>query len=175
MKKILSILFSVLIFAGSVGAQNMEGENKMKTIIVYKSQTGFTKQYAEWISEETGFEAVELKKVSKEQIQNADRVVYGESIKADNLMNLSKIRNMNPKNLVIFAVGLTEPSPEYPKKLAEVNQTGDIPLYYMHGGVRFSKLDFFSRLILKKVTGLTEDVDYTNKDYIKEIVEYLKA
>lgn len=57
---------------------------------------------------------------------------------------------MNPENLVIFAVGLTEKSDEYTKKLAEVNQTGDAKLFYIRGGVKFSKLGFFERAILKK-------------------------
>ena len=33
----------------------------MKSIVIYNSQTGFTKKYAEWISEATGCEAVEFK------------------------------------------------------------------------------------------------------------------
>ena len=32
----------------------------MKTIIIYTSQTGFTKRYAEWISEASGAECVEF-------------------------------------------------------------------------------------------------------------------
>ena len=33
-------------------------------LVVYKSVTGFTKQYAEWIAEKLNCSAVELKKVS---------------------------------------------------------------------------------------------------------------
>lgn len=64
----------------------------MKTLIIYSRTTGFTKQYAQWISEKTGFEVVEFKSVKPEQIQNADRVIFGSSIKADHLINLDKIK-----------------------------------------------------------------------------------
>ena len=37
----------------------------MKSIVIYSSQTGFTKKYAEWISEESGAECVEFKKAKK--------------------------------------------------------------------------------------------------------------
>ena len=146
----------------------------MKTLIIYSSTTGLTKQYAQWISEETGFEAVELKSATNEQIQNAQKVVFGSSIKADNILNLGKIKKMNPENLVIFAVGLTEKNDEYTKKLAELNQTGETPLFYMRGGVKFSKLGFFERAILKKITGLSEDTDYSSKENINELVEFIK-
>lgn len=177
MKKLLFTLFAFAGLFAVMNAQSLfieKGENKMNTIIVYSSTTGFTKQYAHWISEETGFEAVEFKSVKPEQIQTAERVIFGSSIKADHLMNLDKIKKMNPENLVIFAVGLTEKSDEYTKKLAEVNQTGDAKLFYMRGGVKFSKLGFFERAILKKVTGLSEDTDYSNKENIAELVEFLK-
>ena len=145
----------------------------MNTIIVYSSTTGFTKQYAEWISEATGFEAVELKSATAEQLQNAERVVFGSSLKAGVLLKLDKIKKMNPKNLVIFAVGLTEKSADYSKSIVDSNKIGDTPFFYMRGGVKFSKLGFFERAILKKITGLLEDTDYSSKANIAELVEFL--
>ena len=38
----------------------------MKVAVIYNSQTGFTKKYAEWISEATGADCLELK-VAKKQ------------------------------------------------------------------------------------------------------------
>ena len=32
----------------------------MSTVVVYSSQTGFTKRYAEWLAEELGCQAVSL-------------------------------------------------------------------------------------------------------------------
>ena len=37
----------------------------MKTLVIYTSQTGFTKRYAEWISEELDADIYELKDVKK--------------------------------------------------------------------------------------------------------------
>ena len=37
----------------------------MKTIVIYNSQTEFTKQYAQWISEAAGCECVSMKKAGK--------------------------------------------------------------------------------------------------------------
>ena len=37
----------------------------MSTIVVYQSETGFTKKYAEWIAEALDCEAVPFKKVNE--------------------------------------------------------------------------------------------------------------
>lgn len=37
----------------------------MKTLVIYTSQTGFTKRYAEWISEEINADIYDLKDVKK--------------------------------------------------------------------------------------------------------------
>lgn len=37
----------------------------MKTIVIYNSQTGFTKRYAQWIAEETGADCLELSTAKK--------------------------------------------------------------------------------------------------------------
>ena len=39
--------------------------NDMKTLVIYTSQTGFTKRYAEWISEELNADIYDLKDVKK--------------------------------------------------------------------------------------------------------------
>jgi len=52
----------------------------MKTLIVYASQTGFTKKYAEWISEKLDADlwtADELKKKPDDCFSPYDEVIYG--------------------------------------------------------------------------------------------------
>jgi menaquinone-dependent protoporphyrinogen IX oxidase len=49
----------------------------MKGLIIYKSNYGSTKQYAEWIGEETGFALREAGKVKTADIRNSDTVIIG--------------------------------------------------------------------------------------------------
>ena len=49
----------------------------MKSIVIYNSKTGFTKKYAEWISEAAGCECVELKKAGKVKLAEYDSSVFG--------------------------------------------------------------------------------------------------
>ena len=47
----------------------------MKTIVIYTSQTGFTKRYAEWIAEATGADCFELSAAKKKDLTTYDCIL----------------------------------------------------------------------------------------------------
>ena len=49
----------------------------MKTIVIYNSQTGFTKRYAQWIAEAAGAECVELEAARRCNYDDYDAIVFG--------------------------------------------------------------------------------------------------
>ncbi len=49
----------------------------MQGIIVYKSTYGSTKQYAEWLSQQTGFQAVPVAQVNDTILDASDAVIVG--------------------------------------------------------------------------------------------------
>jgi hypothetical protein len=92
---------------------------------------------------------------------------------ASTIRYYKKIRQYNP-NIVCFAVGLSsyeEVNIEDIKAKSEI----DGELFFLRGGVNFDKLSFISRFLLKKVTGYKENQDFTNKEAIKNIVNYVKG
>ena len=82
----------------------------MKTIIIYGSQYGTTKRYAEHLSEMTGIEAVAFKEAK--DIDKYDRVIFMGALYAGSVLGLRKtVSNMSPKQeLVIVTVGLVDPN-----------------------------------------------------------------
>ena len=76
----------------------------MKTVVIYESGTGFTKQYAQWISEELHCDCVKRKKISKKEILNYDRIIYGGWIFGGQIMGLKEIREISSP-FAVFAVG----------------------------------------------------------------------
>ena len=83
----------------------------MKTIIIYESGTGFTEQYAKWISEALDCECKKLKKVSLSELKEFDRIVFGGWIFGGGIMGLEKMRSIK-KPFAVFAVGATPESKE---------------------------------------------------------------
>ena len=47
----------------------------MKTIVIYHSQTGFTKRYAMWIAEAAGAECLELSEAKKKDMAAYDAII----------------------------------------------------------------------------------------------------
>lgn len=45
-----------------------EGSKQMRTIVIYNSQTGFTKQYAQWIAGAAGADILELAAAKKKDL-----------------------------------------------------------------------------------------------------------
>ena len=47
----------------------------MKTIVIYNSQTGFTKRYARWIAEAAGADCLELSAAKRRSLESYDAIV----------------------------------------------------------------------------------------------------
>lgn len=163
----------------------------MKTIVVYKSGTGFTAKYAGWIAEELGCEAKEYKKVSADELKACDRVIYGGYIMAGMVVGYNKIKVLNLKNPVIFGVGMMAKNEEMVAKLAEQNQLLPEHFFYFEGGYNPSKLGFFKKAMMnmikksieKKAEKTEEDLhmlrtfvgaDNTDRASIAPLVSYVK-
>ena len=80
------------------------------TVIIYGSQYGTTKRYAEHLSEMTGIEAVAFKEAK--DIDKYDRVIFMGALYAGSVLGLKKtVSKMSPKQeLVIVTVGLVDPN-----------------------------------------------------------------
>lgn len=162
----------------------------MKRVVVYQSNTGFTRQYAEWIAEELKCEAINIKKASADMIASQDQVIFGGWIFANKISGFDKLKEMNPKKLVVFAVGATEQDSINLDQLKIDNQLGDTPLFYMQGGVHFEKLNFLFKGMLKMVTkaskkqsapdgkptmDLTTTFDCSDRNFIAPLITSLQS
>lgn len=81
----------------------------MKTAVIYHSQTGFTRKYAEWISEATGADCFELRNVKKQEFDRYDAIVFGGWACAGRIRKISwfksNIDKWSDKILIAFCTG----------------------------------------------------------------------
>lgn len=144
----------------------------MKTVVIYQSSTGFTKQYAQWIASDLECDAIDSKKLSENDLGQYDCIIYGGWIMGNMIVGLKKIMNRNPKQLVVFAVGSTQDSEEIRNAIREQNQLGETPFFYMEGGFRFDKLNFLTQTMLKMMKkSIAKKTDKTEQDiYMEKIL-----
>jgi len=173
----------------------------MKTIVIYKSKTGFAKKYAEWIAEELSADIFEASKVDAGMFAAYDTVIYGGGLYAVGIngvklitQNLDKLKG---KRVVVFATGV---SPFREESISEVRnknftpeQQKTIRFFYLRGGFNYSKLKPFDKMLMtllkwkiQRKKELTPDekgmlavydrpADFTRKNNIDELISYVNS
>jgi len=175
----------------------------MKTVVVYKSKTGFAKKYAVWLAEELSADLFEASRVNINQLSGYDTVIYGGSLHAVGIIGLQLITNniekLKDKKLVVFATGASPSSEAVIEEIIANNippgKRDIIKLFYLRGGFNYDKLPLGDKVLMtllkwkiktkkKQKKALTRDekgmlaayskpVDFTKKEFISEIVKFV--
>lgn len=169
----------------------------MKTIVIYRSKTGFTKKYANWIAQETDATLVDARKVSAGGLMRYDTIVFGGAMYAGGINGISLIKNnlwrYTGKNIIIFTLGATPVRPEIADEIRNKNFTAEeqkhIKFFMLRGGFDYDKLGFIDKILmnvlkakLRRIKNPTADergmlaayerpMDFTSRKHIAPIVE----
>ena len=132
----------------------------MKTLVVYTSQTGFTKRYAQWIAERMEADLFDLKDVQKKADSAFDEyeaIVYAGWCMAGSVVKvkwfLDKAKSWKGKHLAVVAVGGSpNDNPDVEVALEKIltdEQRTYIKAFYCQGGFNYEKMNLLSRLAMK--------------------------
>ena len=132
----------------------------MKTLIVYTSQTGFTKRYAEWIAEKSQADIFNLKEIQKNNetfFNEYDAIIYAGWCMAGKVVKLNwfleRAANFKDKKLAIVAVGASpNENPEVDQatnNLLSAEQMQYIKVFYCQGGINYDKMKFQFKFAMK--------------------------
>ena len=163
----------------------------MKTLVIYSSVSGYTKQYAKWIAEGLNCEAKDIKAVDVTTLNEYDCIIFGGCIYASKIRDLKLIKDnlSSLKKVIVFSTGLLadEKSVEsFKTSNFDESMLKRISYYHLLGGVDLKKLNFVSRTILS-IVGKSigskngEKVDFSNpiflgsKEAIFPIIEEVKV
>lgn len=87
-----------------------------KGIVIYTSKRGSTKQYAEWIAEDLGFEALPLSDARGVDLHDYGCIVYGGWIRGSGIVDFDKFARMLDdelmKRLIVYGVGFADETAE---------------------------------------------------------------
>ena len=128
----------------------------MKILIIYGSQYGSTKRYAERLSEITGFEAVDYKKAK--DIKGFDRIIFMGGLYAGGVLGLKKTVGKIAENqdLIIITVGVTDPNEsEYFSQIRKsienqipANLYNEEKVFHLRDAIDYNKLGFKHRVMM---------------------------
>ena len=134
-----------------------------KVLVLYKSKTGFSKRYAEWIAEDLACDCRSIKGVKLEDLNGYGLVIYGSGIYAGMLAGSGKIKNWIKKSpektWVVFATGATPPKEGYEELIFKTNfrkgESRPAHFYYFLSGINYEKMGLSDRLLMKFFTFIT--------------------
>lgn len=173
----------------------------MKTIVIYNSQTGFTKRYAQWLAEAADAECLELEAAKKHTYESYDAIVFGSWACAGGISKLkwfkSYMDKWEGKKLAVFCVGAgPADNPDISKALrGNFNdaQWEKIKVFYCPGGFNYEKMSSTSKMMMKifikalrakknkteeekgMVEMISHSYDISDRKYIEPILEYLNC
>lgn len=173
----------------------------MKTIVIYNSQTGFTKRYAQWIAEKATAECIEYNEAKKINFDSYEAIIFGGWAVAGSISKLKwfkqNISKWKDKKLVVFCVGASPiENPEIeatlPKNFTE-EELKQVRWFYCPGGLDYKKMPATSKVAMKMFVKMlnskknkTEDdleqirmvsssYDISDVKYIEPIIQYLNS
>lgn len=173
----------------------------MKTVVVYRSKSGYVRKYAEWIAERLSADLFDARQVDAGRLTAYDAVVYGGGLYIGGINgvkliveNLDKLRG---KKVAVFAVGATPGRKEEIEEVRDKNFTAEqlqqIRFFYMRDGFDFGRLKPVDKVLmtllkwmLKRKKNPTADergmlaayerpVDFTSRSNIEELVAYITS
>ena len=129
----------------------------MKTLVIYKSKTGFTKKYAEWISEELSADIIHAPKVTANMLSAYDCVIYGGGLYVVGINGIKLITQnvdkLKGKKVIVFATGMSpfreEGAREVISKNFTLEQQEIIQFFYLRGGFDYRKLNPFDKMLMR--------------------------
>lgn len=173
----------------------------MNIVVVYKSTSGFTKRYAEWIAQELDCTLLPWRQAKASALAGCDVLVYGSRLHAGSLDGLKKARKLRQKcgakRFVLFATGAM-PNAAAPtieemwRRNLTPEELSQVPHFYMQAGICYEKLGAVDRAMMKlaarvitkqgakdpaeaqMLKAIQGSYDVADKQYITPLVEYLK-
>lgn len=174
----------------------------MKKIVLYKSKYGATEKYANWIAEELKCEARDAKSVNIDELLEYDTIIYGGGLYAEIINGVilitKNIDKLKDKKLIIYTTGITplECRDYYDKLVIEKNFKPEmleyIKVYNFMGKMVLDELSLVHKTALKTLKKIMQgkenptelemllvelcdaNGDFTDREAIKELVEYAK-
>ena len=142
----------------------------MNGVILYQSKYGATKRYADWLSEETGFQCIETRKADINEIVTYDAIILGGGLYASGIAGLSflkkNISKLTGKKIIVFCCGASPYEENAFQQIKEHNLKGnlsDIPVFYCRGAWDMDAMSFKDRTLcnlLRKAVAKKDPSDY---------------
>lgn len=131
-----------------------------KTIVIYDSKYGHTKQYAEWIAEECSCAVLPRKQASSATLSEYDTIIYGGGLYAGGISGIKLLTEnydlLSAKNVILFTCGLADP--ENKENVAHIKESlsktlssdmmSHFQIFHLRGGIDYKRLNLIHKAMM---------------------------
>lgn len=115
--------------------------------IIYESNSGFTKKYADFLSFKTGYPAYTIAE-AKLHLKRGDEIIFFGWMLAGSVKGFKKA-SKKYKIHALCAVGMAVPADHFVKEIKERYHIIDLQVFYLQGGFDMKKLHGIYRFMMK--------------------------
>jgi flavodoxin len=171
------------------------------TVVIYKSISGFTKKYAEWIAQELNGDLFTLADIDQNIFKNYNTIIFGGSLHMVGILGVDIIKrnlqgSLKNKKVIVFATGASPFSDDIQLEVMNKNFTDYekklLKFYYFRGGFNFSRLDLFNKFLMTllkwklmfikhktaeekgMLAAYERPFDSTKKENLKELIDHAR-
>ena len=146
-------------------------------LVIYKSKSGFTKRYAEWIAELLRCDIISYEERLSVSLSDYDMIIYGGGIYAGTINGISWLESMLPsfadKSVVVFATGATpQDSPAVEQMLKQnfsSSRWNGVQVFYLQSGISYEKMGFVNKIKMKIFQSIVKKNEGKNSETLKRI------
>lgn len=131
-----------------------------KAVVIFESRYGFTKRYAEWISEALACPLAERSDFRPKDFASYDIIIYGGGLYAGGVSGIRLITEnwdqLSAKKTILFTCGVADP--DDPDNVSHIREalsrvlTGEmmdsIEFFHLRGGIDYRRLHFVHRAMM---------------------------
>lgn len=164
------------------------------TIIIYRSKTGFSRRYAQWLAEELACQALDYRERSRLRLAEYGAIILVGGLYAGQMAGLGWLKKQLPrlqgKRVAALAVGCAPmDTPDLPQSMEKLfGPTPEIRGFYCQGGLDYQHMGAVDRAMMaalraalrrKKdaqamLEGISHSFDGARRENLSEILDWAR-
>ena len=155
----------------------------MNGVIIYRSETGFTRQYALWLAEELGGRVVDWKDRRSVKFEQFDTVIYGGWLHAGSIRGIKWFGEQLPrlagKRTAVFAVGASPVEVQSVKTALSSNLSGSrwegVARFYLQGGLNYERMSPGDRIMMAAFRQMIRRKEGADSETLRQVSRSFSA
>lgn len=140
--------------------------------VVYRSKSGYTQKYAQWIARATGADLLPAGGVRADNLMKYDTIVYGGALYATGINGVGLITKnfdqLKGRKLIVFTLGATPVRPEIMAQVRDANLTTEqqkhIRFFMLRGGFDKRKLKPVDKVLMALLKARLSKIESPDAD-----------